>query len=132
MPPEGLAANLSVPILNAFAGRYSQFANRLAFLVEDIVIRTPPNRQPVVVERYGSLLPGMWWLDHSEFIQKVSPEVLLNPARDPYSPPALLELLAQSVEPRVRNGVATNRGIPPSAARQLARDPFMDVRYALA
>ena len=132
MPPEGLASNLSVPILKTFAGRDSQFANDLAFLVEDIVSRTPQERQTVVVERYGSLLPGVWWQDHPDFIQKVSAEVLLDPARDPHSPPALLESLAQSAEPRVRNAVATNRAIPPIAARQLAKDPFIDVRYALA
>ncbi len=132
MPPEGLASNLSVPILKIIAGRDPQFATQLAFLVEDIVNQTPEGRQVIVIERYGALLPGVWWAEHSEFIPMVSPEVLLNPARDPYAPPSLLEKLAQHTEPRVRNAVATNRAIPPGIARLLGKDPFMDVRYALA
>ncbi len=132
MPPEGLASNLSVPILKAFAGRDPQLANQLAFVVEEIVDHTAPDRKGVVVERYGSLLPGVWWEEHFDFIQNISPEILLVPARDPQSPPSLLERLASHPEPRVRNAVATNRAIPPSVAHQLTKDPFIDVRYALA
>ncbi len=132
MPPEGLASNLSVPILKAFAVRYPRLANQLAFVIEDIVDRTSPERRAVVVERYGSLLPGVWWLDHTDFIPNVSPDVLLSPARDCQSPPKLLEMFASHPEPRVRNAVATNHAIPPNVARQLAKDPFIDVRYALA
>ncbi len=132
MPPEGLASNLSVPILKAFTNRDPQLANQLAFVIEEIVDRTPPERQNIIVERYGSLLPGVWWLEHVDFILNVSPEVLLSPARDPQTPPMLLERLAGHPEPRVRNAVATNRAIPSSAAHQLAKDPFIDVRYALA
>ncbi len=132
MPPEGLASNLSVPILKSFAGRDPQLANQLAFIIEEIVNHTSPDRKAVIVERYGSLLPGVWWEEHEDLIQNVSPDVLLGPARDLHAPPSLLERLAQHPEPRVRNAVATNHAIPPRVARQLAKDPFMDVRYALA
>ncbi len=132
LPPEGLASNLSVPILRAFAGRDPQLANQLAFVVEEIVDQASQDRKVVILERYGSLLPGAWWEQHIDFIQSASPDVLLAPARDPHSPPELLERLARHPEPRIRNAVATNRDIPPSVAHQLTKDPFVDVRYALA
>ncbi len=132
MPPEGLASNLSVPILKALVSRDAQLATQLAFTIEEIVNHAPPDRKLVVVERYGVLLPGVWWEEHNDLIKNVSPDVLLGPARDLHSPPALLERLAKHPEPRVRNAVATNRAIPPSVARQLEKDPFMDIRYALA
>jgi len=132
MPPEGLASNLSVPILKAIASRNAQFASQLTFVMEDLVNKSPSSRKIVILERYGALLPGFWWDEHPQFIEIVNPEILLGPARDSHSPLTLLEKLACHPDPRVRNAIATNRTISPSIARYLAKDPFMEVRYALA
>src|SRR5271157_3448670 len=61
LPPGGLASNLSVPILQAIANREPEFATNLMFTVAELVDQAPPDRRVVVAERYGSLLPGVWW-----------------------------------------------------------------------
>ncbi|HMF30985.1 MAG TPA: hypothetical protein VKK79_06205 [Candidatus Lokiarchaeia archaeon] len=132
LPPEGLASNLSVPILQAIANREPEFARELIFTVTDLVDQVTPDRTVVVAERYGALLPGAWWADHLELIGEVSPDVLLPAAQDPHSPPELLAKLASSSDSLIRSAVASNSNISPEVAYALMQDPFMDVRYALA